>query len=92
MNRRFSLILGRFGIFAPLLDRLRFDLSGAICLFFRVLLGLFRGCLSFLWSWLFVFAISGIWFGFDTTPLLWRWLARAGILAFSSALRFLQRL
>ena len=92
MNRRFSLILGLFGGFTALLDRLGFDLSGAICLFSRILLGPFWGCLSLLWSWLFTVAISGIWFGFDTTPLLWRWLARAGILTFSSGLRFLQRL
>ena len=87
-NGRFSLILGLLVIFAPSLGWLRLDFSDVISLFMGILLGLFRCCLSLLWSWLFIFAISGIWFIFDMTPLLWRF-AWAGILIFSSGLSFL---
>ena len=88
-NERFSLILGLLVIFAPSLGWLRLDFSDAISLFMGILLGLFGCCLSLLWSWLFIFAISGIWFVFDMTPLLWRRFAWAGILIFSSGLSFL---
>ena len=89
MNGRFGLILGLLVVFAPSLRWLRLDFSDAISLFMGILLGLFGCCLSLLWSWLFIFAISGIWFVFDMTSLLWRRFAWAGILVFSSGLSFL---
>ena len=88
-NGRFSLVLGLLGWFTPSLDWFRLGFCGTIGLFLGILLGLFGRCLSLLWNWLFIFAISGIWFVFDVTPLLWRRLARAGILAFFSGLSFL---
>ena len=89
MSGRFGLILGLLDVLTPFLGWLRLGFCGVIGLFLGILLGLFGCCLSLLWNWLFIFAISGIWFVFDMSPLLWRRLARAGILAFSFGLRFL---